>query len=151
MWIITKIRFEIRWKCKNGLAVCIMNCDRCRSIWGRYKVLLNLLEPNGRSSESRKQGVTWMWFSASFLGNWKEVLLKQIDSDQLPVYWGGTKTDPDGNEMCTSLVIKNICLIIYNNNTSIHISQLLYKLCFNIKSIFLQYLSVRPVHVYLCL
>eukprot|EP00057_Strongylocentrotus_purpuratus_P010436 XP_011664910.1 PREDICTED: SEC14-like protein 2 [Strongylocentrotus purpuratus] len=36
--------------------------------------------------------------------NWKEVLLKQIDPDQLPVYWGGTKTDPDGNEMCTSLI-----------------------------------------------
>lgn len=49
-----------------------------------------------------------MWFSASFLGNWKEVLLKQIDPDQLPVYWGGTKTDPDGNEMCTSLVNRDI-------------------------------------------
>nr|XP_054768191.1 SEC14-like protein 2 [Lytechinus pictus] len=36
--------------------------------------------------------------------NWKEVLLKHIDADQLPVYWGGTKTDPDGNEMCTSLI-----------------------------------------------
>ncbi|XP_030846871.1 SEC14-like protein 2 [Strongylocentrotus purpuratus] len=36
--------------------------------------------------------------------NWKEVLLKQIDPDQLPVYWGGTKTDPDGNEMCISLI-----------------------------------------------
>ncbi|XP_030846868.1 SEC14-like protein 2 [Strongylocentrotus purpuratus] len=36
--------------------------------------------------------------------NWKEVLLKQIDPDQLPVYWGGAKTDPDGNEMCSSLI-----------------------------------------------
>ncbi|KAK6192518.1 hypothetical protein SNE40_003970 [Patella caerulea] len=38
--------------------------------------------------------------------NYKEELLKHIDADQLPVYWGGTKTDPDGNIKCPS----QICL-----------------------------------------
>uniref|UniRef100_A0ACB8FYP1 Uncharacterized protein n=1 Tax=Sphaerodactylus townsendi TaxID=933632 RepID=A0ACB8FYP1_9SAUR len=32
--------------------------------------------------------------------NWKEVLLKHIDPDQLPVEYGGTLTDPDGNPKC---------------------------------------------------
>ncbi|CAL4128568.1 unnamed protein product, partial [Meganyctiphanes norvegica] len=35
---------------------------------------------------------------------WKEDLLKEIDADQLPQHWGGTKTDPDGNPKCQSLV-----------------------------------------------
>lgn len=33
-------------------------------------------------------------------GNWKEVLLQNIDAEQLPVYYGGTLTDPDGNPRC---------------------------------------------------
>ncbi|RXG53048.1 SEC14-like protein 2 [Armadillidium vulgare] len=33
---------------------------------------------------------------------WKEDLLKEIDVDQLPVHWGGTMTDPDGNTKCAS-------------------------------------------------
>ncbi|RXG55076.1 SEC14-like protein 2, partial [Armadillidium vulgare] len=37
---------------------------------------------------------------------WKEDILKEIDSDQLPVHWGGTMTDPDGNTKCPS----KICL-----------------------------------------
>ena len=37
-------------------------------------------------------------------GNWKEKLLKKIDADQLPVHWGGTKTDPDGDPKCKSEV-----------------------------------------------
>ncbi|ESO91668.1 hypothetical protein LOTGIDRAFT_163396 [Lottia gigantea] len=36
--------------------------------------------------------------------DYKQVLLKYIDPDQLPVYWGGTKTDPDGNPKCPSLI-----------------------------------------------
>lgn len=36
--------------------------------------------------------------------NWKEVLTKQIDLDQLPAHWGGTKTDPDGDTKCETLV-----------------------------------------------
>ena len=46
--------------------------------------------------------IPWLWFDYS--GNWKEVLLKYIDADVLPEYWGGTKKDPDGNPMCPSLV-----------------------------------------------
>nr|XP_054768173.1 SEC14-like protein 2 [Lytechinus pictus] len=36
--------------------------------------------------------------------NWKDALLKQIESDQLPVHWGGTKTDLDGNTKCETLI-----------------------------------------------
>ncbi|XP_045616077.2 SEC14-like protein 2 [Procambarus clarkii] len=37
---------------------------------------------------------------------WKEALLEDIDADQLPQHWGGTRTDPDGNTKCPS----QICL-----------------------------------------
>ncbi|XP_069789506.1 SEC14-like protein 2 isoform X2 [Narcine bancroftii] len=37
-------------------------------------------------------------------GNWKEVLLQNIDAEQLPAYYGGTLTDPDGNPKCTSKI-----------------------------------------------
>lgn len=36
---------------------------------------------------------------------WKKALLLEIDADQLPQYWGGTQTDPDGNPRCPSVVI----------------------------------------------
>lgn len=36
--------------------------------------------------------------------NWKEVLLKYVSPDQLPVEYGGTMTDPDGNPKCKSKV-----------------------------------------------
>uniref|UniRef100_A0A8I6G5V9 SEC14-like lipid binding 2 n=1 Tax=Rattus norvegicus TaxID=10116 RepID=A0A8I6G5V9_RAT len=36
--------------------------------------------------------------------NWKEVLLKHISPDQLPVEYGGTMTDPDGNPKCKSKI-----------------------------------------------
>lgn len=40
-----------------------------------------------------------------FLGkNWKEDLLRHIDADQLPVHWGGTCTDPDGDPFCKSQI-----------------------------------------------
>lgn len=39
-----------------------------------------------------------------YVGNWREQLLRYIDADQLPKYWGGTAVDPDGNEYCKSKV-----------------------------------------------
>ncbi|XP_064458264.1 SEC14-like protein 2 isoform X2 [Ornithodoros turicata] len=36
--------------------------------------------------------------------NWKEFLLERIDKEQLPVKWGGTKTDEDGDPRCPSLI-----------------------------------------------
>jgi hypothetical protein len=36
--------------------------------------------------------------------NWKQDLLKDIDADQLPVHWGGTRTDPDGDPFCKSQI-----------------------------------------------
>ncbi|XP_030847293.1 SEC14-like protein 3 [Strongylocentrotus purpuratus] len=38
-------------------------------------------------------------------GNWRDVLLKHIDAEVLPVHWGGTMTDTDGNpNMCPSKI-----------------------------------------------
>ncbi|NXV21288.1 S14L2 protein, partial [Cepphus grylle] len=36
--------------------------------------------------------------------NWKEVLQKYIDPEQIPVEYGGTLTDPDGNPKCLSKI-----------------------------------------------
>ncbi|XP_076062028.1 SEC14-like protein 2 [Oratosquilla oratoria] len=37
---------------------------------------------------------------------WKQELLKDIDPEELPQHWGGSRTDPDGNGKCPS----QICL-----------------------------------------
>ncbi|XP_057266449.1 SEC14-like protein 2 isoform X2 [Pezoporus wallicus] len=36
--------------------------------------------------------------------NWKEVLQKHIDPEQIPVEYGGTLTDPDGDPKCSSKI-----------------------------------------------
>ncbi|KFU95667.1 SEC14-like 2, partial [Chaetura pelagica] len=36
--------------------------------------------------------------------NWKEVLQQYIDPEQIPVEYGGTMTDPDGNPKCPSKI-----------------------------------------------
>ncbi|NXG59700.1 S14L2 protein, partial [Hemiprocne comata] len=36
--------------------------------------------------------------------NWKEVLQQYIDPEQIPVEYGGTLTDPDGNPKCPSKI-----------------------------------------------
>lgn len=35
---------------------------------------------------------------------WQRALGEDIDSSQLPAYYGGTKTDPDGNPKCHSII-----------------------------------------------
>ncbi|GFW93983.1 SEC14-like protein 2 [Trichonephila clavipes] len=37
--------------------------------------------------------------------DWKEALLRVIDADVLPGFLGGTRTDPDGNSLCKTIVI----------------------------------------------
>ncbi|XP_012670466.1 SEC14-like protein 2 [Clupea harengus] len=37
-------------------------------------------------------------------GNWKDVLREYIDEDQLPVAYGGSLTDPDGNPLCKTKI-----------------------------------------------
>lgn len=37
-------------------------------------------------------------------GRWKQELLKFVSPDQLPVEFGGTMTDPDGNPKCLTKV-----------------------------------------------
>jgi hypothetical protein len=36
---------------------------------------------------------------------WEAALLEEIDADQIPAFYGGTMTDPDGNPMCLTKVI----------------------------------------------
>ncbi|XP_056146625.1 SEC14-like protein 2 isoform X2 [Lampris incognitus] len=36
--------------------------------------------------------------------NWQEVLRQHIDADQLPMVYGGTLTDPDGNPHCQTMI-----------------------------------------------
>lgn len=35
---------------------------------------------------------------------WRRALLEEIEADQLPAYYGGTLTDPDGDIKCPSKV-----------------------------------------------
>ena len=44
---------------------------------------------------------------------WKAALLTDIDPDQLPVAYGGTMTDPDGNPNCITKVINRLNCIFY--------------------------------------
>lgn len=39
---------------------------------------------------------------------WKEALLKDIEADQLPQHWGGSRVDPDGDPKCPSVV--SLCI-----------------------------------------
>jgi hypothetical protein len=41
---------------------------------------------------------------------WTAALLEEIEADQLPAFFGGTMTDPDGNPKCPSKV-KNTSII----------------------------------------
>lgn len=41
-----------------------------------------------------------------FAGNWHEVLQKHIDPDELPAFYGGNLTDPDGDPRCKTMVSK---------------------------------------------
>ena len=43
---------------------------------------------------------------------WTEALLQDIDADQLPVHYGGTMTDPNGDPKCPSKVVIIFCSIL---------------------------------------
>jgi hypothetical protein len=54
------------------------------------------------------------YFLNYFLGNYQECLKKYIDDEHLPMCYGGTLTDPDGNPRC----ITKVCWIFL---TLVHI------------------------------
>ncbi|XP_075389937.1 SEC14-like protein 6 [Tenrec ecaudatus] len=61
-----------------------------------FPVVFNLIKPF-MSEDTRKKIV--------ILGaNWKQELLDYIGADQLPVEFGGTMTDPDGNPKCLTKI-----------------------------------------------
>lgn len=47
-------------------------------------------------------------------GNWQEVLHEHIDPEQLPVVYGGTLTDPDGDPRCRTMVREQANLVDQN-------------------------------------
>ncbi|XP_040106996.1 putative SEC14-like protein 6 isoform X2 [Oryx dammah] len=61
-----------------------------------FPVAFNLIKPY-ITEETRKKVVI-------LGGNWKQELLKLISPDQLPMEFGGTMTDPDGNPKCLTKI-----------------------------------------------
>ncbi|XP_069070736.1 SEC14-like protein 2 isoform X1 [Pleurodeles waltl] len=61
-----------------------------------FPVAYNLIKPF-LSDDTRKKIIV--------LGdNWKEALVKYITPENLPVYYGGSRTDPDGDPKCKSKI-----------------------------------------------
>ncbi len=46
---------------------------------------------------------------------WKAALLEEIEADQLPAYYGGTLTDPDGDPKCPSKVFSQAYFLIISS------------------------------------
>jgi len=44
---------------------------------------------------------------------WKAAILEDVAPEELPVIYGGTKTDPDGNPNCTTLVNYFLLVFVY--------------------------------------
>ncbi|XP_070331669.1 putative SEC14-like protein 6 isoform X2 [Odocoileus virginianus] len=61
-----------------------------------FPVAFNLIKPYITEETRRKVVILG--------GNWKQELLKFISPDQLPVEFGGTMTDPDGNPKCLTKI-----------------------------------------------
>jgi hypothetical protein len=72
------------------------------------------------------------------VGNWKQALLKEIDADQLPVHWGGTRTDPDGDPFCKSQVKASVV------NNGITLASHAKGSGFNSRSRHIRYLFIEP-------
>ena len=64
-----------------------------------FNVLLKLVRPF--ASERTLKRLTVFNSDAA---QWKAALLEDIDPSQLPVHYGGTQTDPDGNPLCLTKV-----------------------------------------------
>lgn len=62
-----------------------------------FPVLYNLIRPILSEDTVKKIRI--------YGANYKSELLKCIDADQLPVHWGGTQTDPDGDPKCRSKIV----------------------------------------------
>lgn len=62
-----------------------------------YPIIYNLVKPFLSEETAKKIHV----FGKD---NWKKALLQDIDEDELPLHWGGTKIGPDGDARCTHIV-----------------------------------------------
>lgn len=76
---------------------CASSSDR-----GRVQFWFQPGTDSGAWSRSQ-ENVALRRFSLS-AGNWQEVLRAYIDPEQLPVVYGGTLTDPDGDPRCRTKV-----------------------------------------------
>ncbi len=50
---------------------------------------------------------------------WKAAMLAEIDADELPVSYGGTLTDPDGNPNCITMAsyLRQMASLFYSVKT----------------------------------
>jgi len=64
-----------------------------------FAVLYNLIKPCLHQATVDK-----MKIFGSNKDEWSKAMLEEIDADQLPVHYGGTKTDPNGDPRCPSKV-----------------------------------------------
>ena len=46
----------------------------------------------------------FLHYTYTFAAHWKEALLQHIDADQLPVTYGGSQVDDNGDPRCISKV-----------------------------------------------
>ncbi|XP_030292162.1 SEC14-like protein 2 [Sparus aurata] len=83
-----------------------MKVDSIISDWKppEVNVLLKCDSPNQTGSLCDLSNSTTTPHCFLSVGNWQEVLRKHIDPEQLPVVYGGTLTDPDGDPRCRTMI-----------------------------------------------
>ena len=64
-----------------------------------FTIAWNLLKPFLHERTKNKVSIY-----GSDSAAWKAAILQDVDADQLPVFYGGTMTDPDGNPQCLTKV-----------------------------------------------
>ena len=64
-----------------------------------FTIAWNLLKPFLHERTKNKVSIY-----GSDSAAWKSAILQDVDADQLPVFYGGNMTDPDGNPQCLTKV-----------------------------------------------
>jgi len=65
-----------------------------------FNVAIALVKPFLNETTANKVKI----LAGNNASHWRNAILKEIDADQFPAYYGGTMTDPDGNPNCISKI-----------------------------------------------
>ena len=79
----------------SGNTVSRLHHQRAQDIFDLYSVLLPFID------ERTKKKIQIFGHDSN---QWKTAILEDVAPEELPAMYGGTKTDPDGNPNCVSLV-----------------------------------------------